>query len=377
MACLGETQSNIAVGAMGRCSRSPTGVSTAASPMSQRSDVAARWADVSDAEESETEWEGSEEGSTMSPPKWMKNLWGTSAPAHGEPTALVAAEEVSQWEKEQRDLILATAAEQARDLRMNAYAPEFIPTLSMQCPLVGVCSVIHEANEEEQDDARLHTEEVAVNIFCAYNPEQTMHAEAPFTMWEEEAPRNRSSSQKQAAKKKKPFWRRHHSSQREEDVPEVKQGESPEKSSERCQTVTSSESDIRHQEEVCLPEEEHQRRMAIRQRGVDIGKQSKEYLWYVQHTQNCDSEEMAKLRDGPDPTDRSISKRSWKYQLHVWRDTLNWHYLQEAGKPEGASVVSTEEDDVTHGSEADDDLSTVTLHSEVADDASSSSWSVR
>jgi len=329
MACL-DDKSIVSSGAMGRISRSPTGVSTAASPMSQsRSDLGARWADISDGEY-ETEWDSFDATNSHSP-KWMADLRMSSSmlldsePASAETTPRVGEEP-----------------------RLNIYAPEFVPTQTMDCPLVGICTVIPE-------DGVIDIQELL------------------------------SQSSSQGQKKKKPYWR----SKAPQDLAAKKLATSVAESALDPLEI-KEESNDRHSLFATQPylppyascempeasEEEWQHRVEIRRRQLDAGFQSKEYLWYVQHMKHCD---VAELIVGPDPTDRSIAKRQWKYQLQLWRDALMRHWMNrliESGKPEGGSVVSTEEDEAD-GSEADDDLSTITHHSEVADDASSSSWSAR
>ncbi|CAK0863471.1 unnamed protein product, partial [Prorocentrum cordatum] len=72
-------------------------------------------------------------------------------------------------------------------------------------------------------------------------------------------------------------------------------------------------------------EEEWRRRAQTRRRAVAACKASLEYRW-------CEG---ARLRgecdcDGlrtPDPTDRTTSKRSWKYKMQQWRSELKQRFL--------------------------------------------------
>lgn len=84
-------------------------------------------------------------------------------------------------------------------------------------------------------------------------------------------------------------------------------------------------------------EAEWQHRTAMRSRAVELGKQSKEYQI---HCCNREGREFELVEPKtPDPTDRTVSKRSWKYLLHQWRGTLAKLYLDESH----VSIISTEE----------------------------------
>jgi hypothetical protein len=88
-------------------------------------------------------------------------------------------------------------------------------------------------------------------------------------------------------------------------------------------------------------EEEWEHRAQQRMRAVEMGKESKEYQLYCETGKGCGSG-LSDEPKTPDPHDRTVSKRMWKFLLREWRSALverERRYLQQG--PE--SVVSTEE----------------------------------
>jgi hypothetical protein len=210
---------------------------------------------------------------------------------------------------------------QARSPKLNIYAPEFLPTLSMACPLVGVCEVIVEGDESNgNDEGHLLLPEHAAAPAAGRHP---VHA--------------RKASSKQ-------YWR---NKPRPADL-QVELPAAPQNT---------------HRED--LTEEQIQRRA----RSIEVGMQTKEYQFHVE--QGRFRWPGAELLT-PDPCE-NMSKRCWMRALQCWREELRRSYLMEFsldGRPEAASVASTEAEE-TQGSELDDSA-TVT-----SDDASSAHWSSR
>lgn len=87
-------------------------------------------------------------------------------------------------------------------------------------------------------------------------------------------------------------------------------------------------------------EEEWEHRAHLRMRAVEIGKESKEYRLHCETKKGCGHGASDEPKT-PDPHDRTISKRMWKFLLREWRSALEQerHDLQEGH----GSVVSTEE----------------------------------
>jgi len=85
-------------------------------------------------------------------------------------------------------------------------------------------------------------------------------------------------------------------------------------------------------------EEEWQHRIQMRCRAVQQIKSTPEYRVHCER-----KKEGLKLDDlepkTPDPADRTVSKRTWKYQLHQWRLATGHSYREDCP----VSVASTEE----------------------------------
>jgi len=224
---------------------------------------------------------------------------------------------------------------QASTTVLNVYAPEFLPTLSMNVALVGIYDVILEGDEaqgsgEEALHAERHNEVRFVPSHCL----------KPLQSWQ-----SSSKGSKAGSRYNDKFWKKPMPLREEVRQPRVPQ----------C--VPSTES---------LSEEQLARRI----RSIQIGMETKEYLFHLE-----------KIRSGrpgaepltPDPQDASIGRRQWNHVVQNWRDELSRLYLLETeglsleNRPEAASVASTEAEEAM-ASEMDDSTT-------VSDDASSSQWS--
>ena len=82
----------------------------------------------------------------------------------------------------------------------------------------------------------------------------------------------------------------------------------------------ATEKEQAKQEEVS--EEQWARRIERRMRALELGKCTKEYRWYSEQKRE-DSEPLT-----PDPTDRSLSKRTWKKGVTNWRNAVERRYLE-------------------------------------------------
>lgn len=180
---------------------------------------------------------------------------------------------------------------------LNPYAADFLPTLTMQCPVVGVCHVILEG-----DEAPVNGQE----------PSRS-------------APRTKS------------FWKRQRPS-----LLEVH----PKRQPEQANSVAPQDA----------TDDQLQRRM----RSIEVGKETKEYQFHLEQRKlgrpGYIDEPLT-----PDPRDRTMSKRHWLRVVQEWREELRREYLRETtgmsieNRPEGASVASTEAEEA-QGSEADDSM---------------------
>ena len=85
-------------------------------------------------------------------------------------------------------------------------------------------------------------------------------------------------------------------------------------------------------------EEQWAHRINRRLRALKIGKATMEYRWYSEQKRE-DSEPLT-----PDPTDRSVSKRKWKYCVTQWRDAIQQRYLEaeQRGSVHDCQSVDTE-----------------------------------
>jgi len=84
-------------------------------------------------------------------------------------------------------------------------------------------------------------------------------------------------------------------------------------------------------------EEEWRHRESMRRKAVAVGKDTPEYRWFQGKKVRGEREE-----DGlktPDPADRMLSKRKWKYIVQQWRGALRVRYIEDRG----GSTVSTQD----------------------------------
>lgn len=172
----------------------------------------------------------------------------------------------------------------------NLNAPEFIPTLSMACPVVCVCIPEDAGTPEKRAE-----------------PLQGLGGD-------------RRRRGLMGRKRQPPALR----------VPANKRTKSEERQSSSSALPGQSQ----------MPpasEQEWQHRIIMRKKAISVGKETPEYKWLAESKQQHEEELVEPLT--PDPTDRTVSKRHWKYAVQVWRMALKQRYVEECG----GSVVSTEE----------------------------------
>lgn len=234
---------------------------------------------------------------------------------------------------------------------MNACAPEFIPTLTMACPLVGVCHVIPECQ-----DTRLL--EVPADTIWAYAfvsasaltaPPAAAAREAPpadqMQPQDPEMPPRRAPGHWLAARREKENSRR----PPQLSLSDVIFNGSP-TAKEIAPSITSTATAAVSRpprskgpgkfEMPEATEEEWQRRVETRRKAINIGKETVEYRRLAEvRLSKCNEDDAVAEPLTPDPFDRTVSKRQWKYNIKQWRLALKSLYLEECP----GSVVSTEE----------------------------------
>jgi hypothetical protein len=107
-------------------------------------------------------------------------------------------------------------------------------------------------------------------------------------------------------------------------------------------------------------EEEWQHRVEVREKSVAISKETTVYQWYSglkPREARVDGEPMT-----PDPRDRTVSKRRWKYLVQCWRTSMHSMYIED-------SQMSRQSTDDRHST--DDWASTVTVTTEMHDTTAS------
>mmetsp|Transcript_33297 Transcript_33297/g.72680 ORF Transcript_33297/g.72680 Transcript_33297/m.72680 type:complete len:268 (+) Transcript_33297:58-861(+) len=187
--------------------------------------------------------------------------------------------------------------------RPNIHAQEFIPTMSLACPLVGVCTLVPE------DEAG----NFAVVMECTSLGLGLLGNEAPG------AGICTTSASKPRKEARYPGAKMPSQAKGGTQMPQIERSvlELPEAS-----------------------EEEWQHRAAMRRKAVRLGKETREYLCISELKRSQGEEEAADDEPStPDYRDRSLSKRQWKWQLLQWRNALKRRYLEEGH----GSVASTEE----------------------------------
>eukprot|EP00933_Yihiella_yeosuensis_P045647 TRINITY_DN41043_c0_g1_i1.p1 TRINITY_DN41043_c0_g1~~TRINITY_DN41043_c0_g1_i1.p1 ORF type:complete len:334 (-),score=56.71 TRINITY_DN41043_c0_g1_i1:211-1212(-) len=205
--------------------------------------------------------------------------------------------------------------------KLNVDAPEFVPTLSMVCPLVGVC---HVSCEEKSPSDQPLTKEPQDK----FTPEKL--SKIPTPAW---------SAQKTSAltadrRKRRPTPLLFQASSMKRTKSEERLiSKSPEAASCNRHRLSSDTQSLASELSSIATEEDWEHRGRVRSKAITICKQSAEYQW---HTESLKDEDEPST---PNPLDRSISKRQWKHELQRWRNAIKRRYVSEGG----GSVVSTEE----------------------------------
>mmetsp|Transcript_20034 Transcript_20034/g.53185 ORF Transcript_20034/g.53185 Transcript_20034/m.53185 type:complete len:322 (+) Transcript_20034:128-1093(+) len=183
--------------------------------------------------------------------------------------------------------------------RPNLNAPEFIPTLSHSCPLVATV-ILDEDGRAVSRTSGVLTPEKGGGPSGGLPPLERRRrggAKARPTAIEVSPAKKRTSESEPPEKMQPPD---------KMPMPEVS-------------------------------EEDWQHRIEMRRKAIDVGKKTREYQWYAETKQGQSKDEPEPPT--PNPADRTVSKRRWKYDVMQWRIALKQRHLDEGG----ASVASTEE----------------------------------
>lgn len=202
----------------------------------------------------------------------------------------------------------------------NVHAPEFIPTLSMSCPLVEIRPFV----------TRQPT------VLETPTPEK---GRAPSVGPGGEKRKRGGGRKRRPSSLPAPSQKRTKSEEREEEEELAAQLEA------KPHELVKPQPEVQHV--TALPEaseDDWLRREEMRQKSVDTVKKFPEYQWY----------EGAKWREArepdepstPDPRDRTISKRRWKYLTTQWRLALKQRFLEEGHGIEGASAFNGDDSQV-------------------------------
>lgn len=231
--------------------------------------------------------------------------------------------------------------------QLNVDAPEFIPTLSHDCPVVGFCEVPENATSisaasagpksPRSSNSRPRGASSCDPVFECATPTKGNTRSGSFNSNMSAPP---SSTKKHGAARK-----RHAAATMGLKVPAVKRTRSEERHEGGKARMEMPE----------LTQEEWENRRATRFRAIEFGKATPEYARYLEMRALGEAEPSGLAT--PDALDRSISKRQWKYIVQLWRTKLK--HLYSPGSTDGGETGST-------GS-ADEGLSIITGVTDEAD----------
>jgi hypothetical protein len=218
-------------------------------------------------------------------------------------------------------------------------AAEFIPTLSNICPLVGICEVLESAVQEEVSTTTGAPRDAPGSAAPRGEggdaaDDRIAFAAAPAAMWtawavETECAgwRARAAAAADACRRQQEWAGRRRPRAREE---------------ERCTPSAATAIDEDDAvEDRHVSEAVWEQRIQARRRAIEVGKETQAYQAYMEakkhHANDCAA---------PDPEDRTLSKRRWKYEVTQWRTMLRKWHVEECSSSCAASSTtgpSTEE----------------------------------
>jgi len=206
---------------------------------------------------------------------------------------------------------------------LNANAIEFIPTLTMACPLVGFCTEVPEQAAAQSPQ------------FTAAPLDDTLHLDntiyvADGTYSDSCAFPAQEVCRHNAGRRRRPSRLAHPHATVREDFPNTS-----EKPSSFLITQPAKG-------QMLMPEateEEWQHRIELREKSVTVVKATPEYRWFAEaraQNKGVDAEPHT-----PDPRDRTVSKRHFKYLVQQWRCALYQLHFDGRGSVASAEDVKS------------------------------------
>jgi len=269
----------------------------------------------------------------------------------------------------------------------NLHAPEFIPTMSMVCPLVGICTFSSTSSFDMSQDCSSDINFVGVQALCAREDHGVVSLAPPTGDGLDGDEHNREGverynicsprlNQSEVGESLSAIYGSAVSDVGEESdlhhffigTPRARTGDGglndygdlkcpdrrrllPRKSlavdiperraSRRCNARNGEGDLIDRLEPRDLPEasdETWEHRIQTRHRNLQLGKSTREYQKFLEARDHFKDHHDIMEPLTPNPFDRSVSKRSWKYQVMQWRLALQDWYLENS-----VSVASTTE----------------------------------
>lgn len=215
---------------------------------------------------------------------------------------------------------------------LNADAPEFIPTLSHDCPVIGFCEIPENCTSVSSAPGRLHSPRSSRPRVISSGDSVFECATPTKDNYRSALKQPRSSTKKYGGTRK-----RLGSASMAVKAPEVKRSRSEEREFEKKARSHRKA----HMEMPELTQEEWENRRATRQRAIEFGKATSEYARYSEVRMHGEGE--ASGLATPDPLDRSISKRQWKYIVQQWRTKLKQLYGPQTDGGDTGSTASADE----------------------------------
>lgn len=246
---------------------------------------------------------------------------------------------------------------------LNADAPEFIPTLTHACPVVGFCQAIPEystvklslgdlaegtaasvglrsprrwmaSSTSSSDSVGANSINGDSSTRCSLTSQELVDLDLRTPTKSDSNPRKQSppsrSKTSGAAKKRRAALK------------VLRCGDLSVLQSPAAKRTKSQENRVDSGTEMLEPsEEDWQRRCATRQRAIVFGKETTEYVRFCEARELGDASSTGLLT--PDPLDRSISKRQWKYTVDQWRNALKRLYGLATDGADTGSTVSADE----------------------------------
>jgi len=251
--------------------------------------------------------------------------------------------------------------EAARPCAWNLDAPDFIPTLTMACPVVSMCSFVPQDFSPAAAEAAWAAEAArggddafpSAVLAPRLGRAQTDPSACSASSRRSSGPAARLGVRHAAAR---PVAARPGAYCKTRRPVPMRLLSSPALPSVHARSNASKARVEQCEEDVeVLSEELWENRTLQRQKDISLAKATVEGQWCGESKQEVVEQHHAGVREAtPDPMDRSISKRQWKYRVGCWRNNLFQRYqehvhLSEVRSVSQASVVSVEDCHSSHG----------------------------